>query len=312
VTVFASCPPALVVGCGSGVRWANLIAQGNESALSFREQAPLGVHADEFAAVRSGVEAPQPARRVRLQHQVAGGGGGNRVPLDQGRFGAAAQQGVGFPSQCGVDGDTLGDREQRGQSCHRIGRGPQAHPPVVGCVAEPVHEPGGVEPVGGSLRLGLDPPVPERLQLWRKRGIDGGPVLACEPGGFAGHDHGPPLAGPAGFQLRERGGQLRGEDPGPAEIAAGLEVRDPTRQPDLGGDAAVGTIRRDARVQLCLPQSVACGISPYFQSGSALERQAEARTSRPPSPPTEAASAEPSSPSCPAGPSLRRAPTAAN
>src|SRR4051794_3240113 len=70
-----------------------------------------------------------------------------RVPL--------GDDAVGVPRECGVGGDALGPRQQRAESGHRVRRRPQAHPPLVLGVLQPVDEAVRIEAVGQLLRLVL-------------------------------------------------------------------------------------------------------------------------------------------------------------
>ena len=151
---------------------------------------------------------------------------------------AGAAGGVGFFEQGGVGGDTLGDREQGGEAGHRLGGGAQADPAVGVGTAHLGRSTFRIEAVGQLPRFGLDPAVPQRFEVRGEQGVHGGAVLTRQPRGFAGDQHGPPLRHPPVSQRGEGVGQFAGEDRGPADIAAGMERRDPPSQPDLPRDAA--------------------------------------------------------------------------
>jgi len=63
-------------------------------------------------------------------------------------------------------------------------------------------------------------------------------VLAGQPAGFPGDEHGPPFGGGTCLQRVEGMGQLADQDPGPAQVVAGVVVGLPAGQTDFQRDAA--------------------------------------------------------------------------
>ena len=142
--------------------------------------------------------------------------------------------------QGGVDGDAVGDGEQRGEVGHGVGGGPDADPAVVQGFAVAFDAAGGVEALGdfrGGVR-GL--PVAHCGQGAGEFGVDDSSVFEVEAGGFPDDQGGPVFADFPGAQglvgvWHFLGEGFRGAD---VPVAAGGGVV--SGEGDFAVDAAVG------------------------------------------------------------------------
>jgi hypothetical protein len=144
----------------------------------------------------------------------------------------------------GVDGDAGGGREQGGEVGHGVRCGAEAHVPVCGGVAGPVHDGVRVKAVGGGAGRGDEGAVAQAGQGSGVRGelfVHGAPVRCAEAGCFLDQEGGAPFVELAGVECGEGVRHFGDEGFGQAQEAAAA-----------GGGFAPGqgNLRRDALSEL--------------------------------------------------------------
>ena len=189
----------------------------------------------------------------------AGGAGG---AFDQGvGHGLAAgagvsggAEGVGVPGQGGVEGDALGDGQQRGEAGHGVRGGAEADVPFGGGVRGALGDGARVEPVGGGAGGGDQAPVTgagEGAGVGGEVLVDGGPVGGGQAGGFAHEQGGAPFVELPGFQrgegVRHFGDEGFGQAQEPAALGGGFAPGEGDLRADpgpelLGGHSGVGLL----------------------------------------------------------------------
>ena len=261
------------VGCGRGQLTREL---GRDRAVA-REVSRGLARAEQHLVAHDQLDLDRHHVRPRAHH-----------PLDQGvghdlAAGAAIARG---PGRVGGDGQgpphrhALCYRQLGGQPGHRVGHGPQGHPPR-GLRHPAAQEACGRVELGRHAPCGaLDLPVAHRLEaghVTREATVHGPSVPQGQAGRLADQHRRLPLRDATGAQGASGARHLVGQDPAQPDVETAATVRLAPGEGDLRGHAATPAIARDPRLRLPAAYGLVeprrdLGLEPGRGAGQAFER----------------------------------------